>query len=161
RQRGVSALAADPVRDRLLVLASAPSPRIFALAPDGRPLRAVALQVGNADLAVTGSNIWLTGSGPRGAVVGLLDPATLRPGRNLAIAGQLGRGALLAAVGDQSLWLRRPDANRDVLWCTDATSGPIASWWTMPGTVASGNGVAFVANGAVVSTLALFRGCSG
>lgn len=158
RTTTVFSLAADPVRDRLLVLDQR---TLVALDRSGRTLDSAAVDVTKGTVAVTGSVIWLAGFGEHAAVLRQVDPASLQGGRNRAPADQLGPGAIVSAVGDRSLWLRSGGANSDVLWCRDISDGPLAAWWTLPGRIASDTGRAFVLSSGTVRSVALFTGCSG
>jgi hypothetical protein len=158
RSATVTSLAADPVRDRLLVLDDR---RLLALDAQGRSLAGTAVDVTKGTVAVTGTVIWVAGFGAHGAVLRQVDPTTLRGGSNRAPADQLGRGAIVAAVGDRSLWLRSSSGTPGVLWCRDVTDGPLAAWWTLSGRIASDSGRAFVVNDGMVRSVPLFSGCSG
>jgi hypothetical protein len=158
--RATGPLTTDPSRHRLLLLhLGNNNSDVSALSTSGKVLRTAPLGLPKADIAVTGSTIWVAGFGRDGAVVHTLDPDTLRGSGNLQPAPQLGPGAILAASGQSTVWLRSGGVNSDVLWCRDVHGG-VASWWTADGHVASVSGAAFVADQTALRVLRLVGSCA-
>jgi hypothetical protein len=117
--------------------------------------------VRHADVAVTGSTIWLIGDTARGAVIRTLDATTLQPESDRDIATFLGGSAEIVATGTDSVWLRGTDDSAQRLWCVDAEPGPFGPSWVTADDVASSTGIAFESNDATVTRLPLVVGCTG
>ncbi|HJQ43178.1 MAG TPA: hypothetical protein VJ831_08850, partial [Jatrophihabitantaceae bacterium] len=138
-------LTTDPTRHRLLLVHQGDQATVTALSTTGKVLVTASLGFPKGDVAVTGSTIWVAGFGQEGAVLRTLDPETLRGSGNLQPAPQLGPGAVIAASGQSSIWLRSGGQNSDVLWCRNV-AGNAVDIWTAPGHIAPAPGVVFVAD---------------
>jgi hypothetical protein len=163
---GLSAysIAADPSRQRLLVLGStARRASLRAYYPSGGASRPVVNSVPlvKGSLRVSGSTIWLGGFGPYGAVLTRLDPTTLRAIAPSPLSASFGPGALLVGTGGSVLWVRGGGGGDD-LWCVAASGTAAQHWSGVSGSVASRPGAAFVAEaGTTVHRLRLTPACRG
>jgi hypothetical protein len=166
----VGYIAADPTRDRLLVMNNGFPTQLVAVGIHGGPRTTVHLPFGNGQIAVVAGAIWVGGFGPTSAVVEQLDPTTFSPTASaVGLDSMLGPGALLVATGSHALWFRSGGGGDD-LWCLDADNGLLATkFQDVPGPVTSQSGRAsvtsrapdaFAAAGGVVSSLSL-GGCPG
>jgi hypothetical protein len=158
---GARMVAADAVHDELFVLTDRPRPVLTALAPTGHVIASTALTVTDADVAVTGATVWLTGDVAQGAVVRTIDPRTLRQSADLDIATELGASATIVAAGTRSVWLRDEFDASGRVWCRNAAPGPDGPSWTTNATVRSASGLALVTDGTTLRTLPLVAGCAG
>ncbi len=131
--RGGRAIAADPIRGRLLLLdLDGSAAQVRAERPGAlRPLLVAAPSavIAKGSLAVVGGRIWAAGFGERGAVLIQLDPRTLRPLGSSPIEAEAGPGAVIVASGRQDFLVRSGDG-RDNLWCVDARDGAVRQTWT-------------------------------
>jgi hypothetical protein len=165
----VGYLAADPERQRLLVLNAGFPTRLAAMRPDGTESSVVSLPFGGAQVTVTHGVIWAAGIGTSGARIVRLEPATLESTRAASVAAMLGAEPLFVATGSRVMWVRDGVGGTD-LWCLDAWTGAVSAHFPgLAGPVASQEGLApatsrisyaFVAPQGVVRPLRL-GGCSG
>ena len=128
---GGRAIAADPSRGRLLVLAlDGGRTQVRAERPSAQRPDVVAHSpvFGRGSLAVVDGHIWAGGEGSRGAVLVQLDPRTLAPVGHSRLEAEVGSGAVIVAVGRQDL-LVRSEAGGDELWCVDGGSGAVRQKW--------------------------------
>lgn len=160
---GGRAMAADPVRHRLLVVDDG-GRRIHAYAPPDRaPVASAPLPFETTSITVAAGEIWVTGmtsgADPR-PVLARLDPATLRVVGHSALEASLTSPPTVVA-GGASLWIRSADGGSE-LWCVNPLTGAVAQRWSaLPGIVAAGAGRAFVSYGGSVGMLHLNDGCAG
>ena len=134
----VFAVAADPARSRVIILAGGFPTHVWTYRP-AAGLRAIpeTLPFGKGSIAVSDNAIWVGGFAQHGAVVDRLDPATLRPMLTSPIAARLGPGAVLLAGGAGQVWAVAGDG-RSGLWCVDGRSGKAARFWPLtPNAVAA------------------------
>jgi hypothetical protein len=162
-------VAADPLRDRLLVANAGFPTRLVAISPDGTVQRTASLPFGGVELAVTRGVIWAAGFGAAGARIARLDPSTLAPVGDATLATRLFPGAQFVAAGSSVVWVRGGVDNSD-LWCMDGRTGRVSQRFpSVPGPVVSLGGpappnsriaYAYVASSGVVSSLDL-GACNG
>lgn len=156
----VYAVAADPVRHRLLVASSDAHPLLAAYDPDTRQVTtAISIDVGKPSIAVTDDTVWVAGFGNPGTVlVRGYSAATLTPRPAPPAARLVGPGAIVSA-GAHTLWLR--DGGSTTLYCIDPRTGaPLQSWEGVE-SVSSAAGRAYVLTSISVNRLALAAGCRG
>lgn len=153
-------IAADPARDRLVVVDSEGPAHLWTYRPGGAldpiPVR---LPVANGSLAVIGGQIWVgayEGGGGGAVLLHVTEPANGRPAR----VGEVGPDALMAGTGAGVVWVRGADPGSNALWCVDARTGRTLQRWDVEGQVASTTGLAEVATEDGLRRLAL-RGCPG
>jgi hypothetical protein len=139
----ISALAADPVRGRLIAVYPNGPSQVIAVVPrpDGpaRIVRSVEVHTIEPTLADVDGAIWLAGYSTGDGVLMRLDPRTLRPAMRPWRDELFGSGALLVAGGTSSIWVRSGDTGSQ-LYCLDAGSGRLMQSWLLAGTVASAAG---------------------
>ncbi|MGN6608537.1 MAG: hypothetical protein ACTHMS_16200, partial [Jatrophihabitans sp.] len=136
----LTAVAADPARNRLFVAYQDGPSRVFSLRPSpsgaAHVERSTTIRTVNVTLAVANDAIWLAGFSTGGGALMRLDPQTLRPVLHYAYAGSLGSGAVLVAEGASSVWVREGLGGPD-LRCVDSRSGAQAQTWELDGLIAS------------------------
>jgi hypothetical protein len=160
----VASVAADPKRARLLALVLGSGTWVRQLPVGGTVGGAEAVvPVGKGNLRVTQEGaIWVGGfaSSTDGAVLMRLDPTTLRPVAASPLASRLGSGGWIESAGDRDVWIRSTVGEGE-LWCVDGRSGSVLQHWpSVPGTVTSRRGTAFVMTGGSLVPLVL-DGCTG
>lgn len=157
----VSAVTADPARNRLLVLdASVPGAVVVVSAGRATTRRAFGNLI-KGSIAVVGDQIWVGGYGGGAragyrAIVARLDPVTLSPVQTSSVALKVDR--VDVAPGASNIWVT---TSRPGLWCVDARTGAILEEW--PGGVApvtSTVGAAYAIDSGSVVPLIL-QGCGG
>lgn len=157
----VHALAADPLRHRVLLLIDdnglrfatmviSPSISFFA-APPG---------LKSGSLAVTRSGaIWLAGVGGNGAILDRLDPRTLGVAGFGNVVAQLGPSASSLAAGDDTVVVGGESGQ---LWCVGGTDGATLQRWAIAGNrTAMATGTAFATQDNRLYRLRLKNGCTG
>lgn len=151
----VSAIAADPARDRILAV-DASSPGAVVVVSVGRVnTRRIFGNLIEGSIAVVGDEIWVGGSGDRGGLIARLDPATLAPVQTSGVALKVDRVVL--SSGARDIWVGTGGPG---LWCVDAANGDILEHWAVGGAPTSRAGAAyFVDFGAVVPLV--LAGCTG
>jgi len=125
----VSAVAADPARNRILALDVSTPYSVVVVSARGVVTRRTFGNLINGTIAIVGDAIWVGGygGGARGgyrALVARLDPATLAPVQTSAIALQLDR--VVVSAGTRDIWV---STNRPGLWCLDASTGNVLEHW--------------------------------
>lgn len=156
-------VAADPVRARLLVTDTRSPAHVWAVVPrragPGRIEQETTIRSVRPTLGVAGGRIWLAGVDTGDGVLMRLDPTTLHPITPDRVGAALEPGAVVAAGGESTVWVRaaRPDG---VLHCDDAVTGRPLQSWLLRGPVAStaGRAVIGTANGALELGLHLCGG---
>ncbi|MGH8960668.1 MAG: hypothetical protein ACRDWT_05585 [Jatrophihabitantaceae bacterium] len=139
-----TAIAADPVRSRLLLLDDTQGTQLVTYTPSSGRVSGGVHVFDKLMLQVAGGQIWVSGWSDQHAALARLDPRTLRPVTFSELSAQLTNGAILVSGGDHVLWVRA--ANDDYgLWCLDASSGNQLQYWQYAGAVASRRGAAYVA----------------
>lgn len=104
------------------------------------PLQAV------VSAAETMTGIWLSGRGPRGPRLVLVDPGTLRVRRVLRLPGRLhGTASIVGSYADRLLIRSAPE--RPTLYCVDGATGLFRQAWQVPPSA-----VSLDAHGLLVST---------
>jgi len=157
----VSAVAADPVRNRLIVL-DASTPGAVVVVSAGRAgTRRTFGDLIKGSIAIVGDEIWVGGygGGIRGgyrALVARLDPVTLAPVQTSSIALRVDR--VDVSPGARDIWVTTGAVG---VWCIDAVDGTILERWpSASAPVTSGLGGAYVIDAGLVVPLVL-RGCAG
>jgi hypothetical protein len=160
----VASVAADPKRDRLLVLVLGNGASIQQMTVSGTVsgVRA-SVPVGGGTVRVTQDGaIWLGGFGSSidGAVVIRLNPKTLLPMLGSPVASRLGPSSWVEAAGDHDIWIRS-GGDGEALWCVDGRTGSILQYWPRArGAVTSREGGAFVLLEGLIVPLVL-QTCAG
>ena len=157
----VVAVAADPARDRLLVLDAATPGSVVVVSAGRSRVRGHFAELSNASIAIVGHEIWVGGFGRGGegrsrAIVARLDPVTFAPLQSSQVAAQVGQ--VVVSPGTRDVWL---STNTPGLWCVDAGTGHIRQHWpsgTVP--VTSQLGAAYAIEAGSVVPLVL-KGCAG
>lgn len=157
------AIAADPLRSRILAVDAAAPQHVLVMGPDGAP--AIPIRIAQAispSLAVVQGHIWLAGYNENGPLVWRLDPVSLRPVLSSPVTPRAGAGARLVA-GDAVVWISNGGgARKQELWCLAADSGAIGGYWpALSGAVSSRAGLAFAVRGAEVVGLPTSLRCRG
>jgi hypothetical protein len=149
----VSAIAADPSRDRLLALDASSPVHVLAVTPGGQVRRAATLtSVGVASIAVVNGSIWLGGYSDSGAAVVRLDPQTLTPVDVSAVSGLTGFGTRVTA-GRSDLFVTSGAAPVIQAWCVAGATGAVLRSWTgLTGTISSSGGQIYVVTDVGVRT---------
>jgi hypothetical protein len=155
-------IAADPSRNRLLVLDYVQHTSVWALAPRGNgglrvgpPARVGVYPTG---MVVVDGRIWIGGFDNGDGSLFRLAPDGLRAVRHSGIHDRFHTGAIPAAGGDSALWVR--DVTGTTLHCIDARTGRDLQDWEIEGPVASRAGFAVVATTGGVVPLRLSE-CRG
>jgi hypothetical protein len=152
----VGAIAADPVRDRMLVVTATDGPAtVSAVQVDtARTLTKNTFRLGTVSLAVTRSDIWMAGyGGPYGQRLTHLRPDRLISIGSTSIADQVGPGAAIWP-GTYVVWVRS-GRNEDLI-CMGAADGSVkARWRDIQGPVVTSNGNAVTISAGVVVALEL------
>lgn len=161
--RGGTAMAADPNRDRLLVLNNDGAWVVHAYVP-GR-LEPVAtsesLPFAATGIAVADGTIWVAGIRSEDGVpiLAQLDPRTLKFTTLSTIGDALTSAPEIVAAG-HNLWIRSQYTGAQ-LWCINALTGAVAQYWdSLPGLVATSGNRAYIADGSLVGEIRLNDACS-
>ena len=159
----LTAVAADPTRDRVVVAYQDGASRVLALRPrhSGRAEveAGTTIRTVNVTLAVANDAIWLAGFSTGGGALVRLDQTTLRPMLHFAYEGLLGSGAVLVGQGASSVWVRDGVGGPE-LRCVDARSGAQAQTWQLDGLISSTTGRAVLGTGEGALKMQL-GGCRG
>ncbi|MEP7019373.1 MAG: hypothetical protein ABI808_01885 [Pseudonocardiales bacterium] len=140
----VSAVAADPVRHRVLALDISPPYADIMVSAGGKvSRRSLGGNLIKASITVAGDAIWVGGYGgdPRSgyhAIVAALDPITLTPVATSAVALKVER--VIVSRGTHDIWIGTDGPG---LWCIDPYSGDVLQHWpyaTAPVTSQVGRG---------------------
>jgi hypothetical protein len=156
----VGPVVADPSRHRLIAMDLGNPTDLWTFAPGTAPAKAPRpLPLNAATMAVVGPAIWVLGYVGDRAVLGRLDPETLRQTTRVQLPAHLSTRAVLLPGGDRALWLSGPLAG-DRLVCADARTGAALQTWQIQGvdSVAPWRGSALVSAGGLSRTIHL-RGC--
>lgn len=144
----VGPLTLDPRRHRLLAADLGSPTEVWAYRPGSRPTVAPQfLPLTNGTLAVVNDAIWIAGFGAHGALLGRLDPRTLRPLGWRDISDQFGTGAVVAGSGMHVIWIRS-SLDTGLVACLDAGTGRVQQRWT----ISAVNAVASDRRGALAAT---------
>jgi len=140
----VSAVAADPARDRILALDISPPYADIVVSAGGKvSRRSFGGNLIKASITVAGDAIWVGGYGgyPRSgyhAIVAALDPTTLTPVATSAVALRVER--VIVSRGTHDIWIGTDGPG---LWCIDPHTGNVLQHWpyaTAPVTSQVGRG---------------------
>lgn len=160
---GIQAIAADPARHRLLVLArdnDTVSVRAYTPGKPHVPRAGVRLSInsGSGNLVVVQAAIWATGyNNDHGRVLLRLNPHTLAAIDTVPTSQKLGSDARLAGSGEADFWLRGAGG----LWCISHTGEPAQHWPFAAGAVTSRPNQAFAAIDDQIAQLRLNDACAG
>lgn len=125
----VSAVAADPARDRILALDVSTPYTVVVVSRRGVATRRTFGFLVKGSIAVVRDAIWVGGYDGRAlggyhAVVARLDPTTLAPVQTSAVALQVDR--LVVSAGARDIWVSTSGPG---LWCVDASTGNVLENW--------------------------------
>jgi hypothetical protein len=121
----VSAVAADPARERIVALETDPSRTVVvAVSTRGAVSRATFGYLANGSIVVVGDAIWVAGYGDRRSVVARLDPASLAAVYLSRVAPQGDR--IVVSPGSRDVWVSGTGPG---LWCIDAQTGTVRQQW--------------------------------
>jgi hypothetical protein len=140
----VTAIAADPARNRLLALDATSPVHVLAVTP-GRGVRGAATlpSIGVSSIAVVAGSIWLGGYSDTGSVVVRLAPAALTPVQVSPVSALTGPGTRVVA-GHADLFVTSGAAPAAQGWCVDGRDGSVlASWTGLAGPLSSAGGRVF------------------
>lgn len=160
----IAAIAADPLRRRLIVVYQSGPSRVLAVVPrahgPARVEREVTIRSIKASIGVADGRIWFAGYDTGDGVLMRLDPVTLLPDLRSSVDQDLQPGAQVVAVGSSTVWVRGAADLSDELRCVDANSGDEQQTWALPGVVASTTGRAVIGTsfGALKLDMAACRG---
>lgn len=149
----VSAIAADPSRNRLLALDATSPAHVLVVTPGGQVRRAATLpSVGVPSIAVADGSIWLGAYSDTASVVVRLEPRTLTPVDVSPVSGLAGLGTRVTA-GRSDLFVTSGAAPDIQAWCVDGTTGALLRSWTgLTGTISSSVGRVYAVTDAGVRT---------
>jgi hypothetical protein len=162
----VSAMAADPARDRILALESDGSDTVVvAVSTHGAASRVTLGQIRNGSIAIVGGAIWVAGYDGHHPVVARVDPVSLALVQTSVVAPKGDR--IVVSAGTDDVWV---SGSGPGLWCIAADNGILHQYWpsaTAPvasqrghGPVQSRAGSAYVIDAGRLVSLDL-AGCAG
>jgi hypothetical protein len=159
----LTSVAADPLRNRLLIADAASPTHVWAVVPGdagpGRVVRETTIRSVRPSLVVTAGRIWMAGVDTGDGVLMRLHPDTLRPVSPRRLGSGLEPGAVIAGAGESAVWVRAAKPDGEVR-CDDADTGRQLQSWLLTGPVASTGGRAVIgtAHGALELDLHLCGG---
>ena len=146
----LTAVAADPTRDRVLVAYQDGASRVLALQPRGSGRAEVeastTIRTVNVTLAVANDAIWLAGFSTGGGALVRLDQTTLRPTCISPMRACWAPVPSWSGKAAASVWVRDGVGGPE-LRCVDARSGAQSQTWQLDGLVSSTAGRAGLGTG--------------
>jgi hypothetical protein len=143
----LAAITADQAAHRLVVADYSTPARLWLLTPRGYRAahvdRTGVAELMKPSLGAAGGALWIAGFDTGNGVLLRLDPTTLQTIARSSLEQVLEPGAIIAASGTASIWVREGGGG-SLLRCIDAATGTPEQTWPVTGPIASSAGTAVV-----------------